>query len=130
MVKPLVDIYYLGCCCCFSWLVYFCVSIWSWELALKYLWRIMLKFLWGLYGICRFLLVWCLFLLLLLLIHEHGRPFHFLISSPDSFFSDFNFLSCKPFTCLIRYLILFDVSQIFFICLSFVYRKATSFCDA
>ena len=53
-----------------------------------------------------------------MLIHEHGRAFHLLISSPISFVKDLKFLSCISFTCLEllhlvivipKYILLFDV---------------------
>uniref|UniRef100_A0A8C6MPX6 HMG box domain-containing protein n=1 Tax=Mus spicilegus TaxID=10103 RepID=A0A8C6MPX6_MUSSI len=49
--------------------------------------------------------------MLILPIHEHGRPFHFLSSSLISFFRDLKFLSHRSFTSLVRvrprYFILF-----------------------
>ena len=71
-------------------------------------------------------------------IQEHGRSFHFLISSSVSFFKDLKFLSYRSFTSLVRvtpkHFMLFvaivkgDVSLISFSThLSFVYRRATDF---
>ena len=76
-----------------------------------------------------------IFTILILSIHEHGRPFHLLRSSLISFFRDLKLLSYRSFTSLVRvyprYFILFVtiekgvVSLISFsACLSFVYRKA------
>jgi len=50
--------------------------------------------------------------MLILLIHEHGRSFHLLISSSISFFKDLKFLSYKSFTHMdrvnSRYFILYE----------------------
>ena len=43
-----------------------------------------------------------IFTILILPIHEHGRSFHLLRSSPISFFRDLKFLSYRSFTCLVR----------------------------
>ena len=54
-----------------------------------------------------------IFTMLILLIHEHGRSFHHLISSSFSFLKDLKFLSYRYFPCLVRviprYFILFVV---------------------
>ena len=79
-----------------------------------------------------FLLCW------ILPIHEHGKSFHFLVSSSISFFKALKFLSNRPFTSLVRvtprYFMLFvvimkgDVSLIFLSAsVSFVYRRVTDF---
>ena len=72
--------------------------------------------------------------MLILPILEHGRSFHFLISSSISYFRDLKFLSYRSFPCLVRvtprYFVLFVtiVKGIVFLisfsaCLSFVWRK-------
>ena len=43
-----------------------------------------------------------IFTVLTLLIHEHGRVFHLLISSPISFFKDLELLLYRSSTCLVR----------------------------
>jgi hypothetical protein len=43
-----------------------------------------------------------IFTISILTIHEHGRSFHFLISSSISVFRDLKFLSYKFFTWLVR----------------------------
>ena len=52
-----------------------------------------------------------IFTLLILPIQEHGRSFHFLVSSSISFFKDLKFLPNRSFTSLIsvtpRYFVLF-----------------------
>ena len=49
--------------------------------------------------------------MLILPIQEHGRAFHFLVSSSISFFKDLNFLSNRSFASLVsvtpRYFMLF-----------------------
>ena len=78
------------------------------------------------------------FIMSILPTQEHGRSFHFLVSSSISFFKDLKFLSCKSFTCLVRvtprYFMLFvaivkdDVSLISFSAhLSSVHRRVTDF---
>ena len=73
-----------------------------------------------------------IFTMLILSIQEHGRSFHFLVSSSISFFKDLKFLSNRSFTSLVnvtpRYFTLFvaivtgNVSLIFLSAtLSFVY---------
>ena len=42
-----------------------------------------------------------IFIMLILPMQEHGRSFHFLISSSISFFKDLKFLSNMSFTCLL-----------------------------
>ena len=67
------------------------------------LWRIELEFWWG---IALNLLIAigeiAIFTMLILPIHKHGRPFHFLRSSFIYFFRDLKFLSYRSFTCLVR----------------------------
>ena len=81
-----------------------------------------------------------IFTILILPIQEHGRSFHFLVSSSISFFKDLKFMSNRSFTSLIRviprYFMLFvammkgDVSLISLSAsLSFVYRRATDFLE-
>ena len=79
-----------------------------------------------------------IFIMLILPTQEHGRSFHFLVSSSISHFNDLKFLSYKSSTCLVgvtpRYFMLFVaivegvVSLISFpALLSSVYRKDTDF---
>ena len=78
-----------------------------------------------------------IFTMLILPIQEHGRYFHFLVSSSISFFKDLKFLSNRSFTSLVsvtpRYFMLFvatvkdDVSLISLSASLFVYRRATDF---
>lgn len=74
--------------------------------------------------------------MLILSIHEYGRSFHLLISSPISFVKDLKLLSYRSFTCLIRItqgyckslvaIVKGVVPQISFsIYLLFVYKTAT-----
>ena len=77
-----------------------------------------------------------IFTILILPIHEHGRPFILLMSSFISFFRFLMFRSYRPFTCLVtltrRYFILFvaivknAISLISIsACLSFEYRMTS-----
>ena len=79
-----------------------------------------------------------IFIMMIVTIQEHGRAFHFLVSSSISFFKLLKFLLNKFFTSLVsvtqRYFMLFvvivkgDISLISFSAsLSFVYRKSTDF---
>ncbi len=83
-------------------------------------------------------LLYIAFIMLILPTQEHGRSFHFLVSSTISFFKDLKFLSYKSSTCLVRvtarYFMLFVaiVKGIDFLISSpalllSVYRRATDF---
>lgn len=76
--------------------------------------------------------------MLALLIHDHGRFFHLLMSSFNFFSKDLKFLSYKTFTFLVwvtpRYFTWFGtlwsvllVWFFFLVCLLFVYGRATNF---
>ena len=76
--------------------------------------------------------------MLILPVQEHGRSFHFLVSSSVSFFKDLELLSNRYFTTLVsvnsRYFMLFavvvkaDLSLIHFSAsLLFVFRRVTDF---
>jgi hypothetical protein len=81
----------------------FCFSIWSWELLSQGLQLTCVETLLGIalnlhidYGNLGVLTM------LILLIHQHGRPFHLPISSSIYFFRDLKILSNRYFNCLIR----------------------------
>jgi hypothetical protein len=80
-----------------------------------------------------------IFIILILLIHEHGRSFHLLVSPSNPFFNVLMFVSHKSLTCLVRVIprFLFFESIVkdtvslmsFSVPLSLVYLKATRFCE-
>lgn len=86
---------------------------------------------WNLYSACGKMAI---FTILTLLIHEHLKSFHLLMSSISAF-SVLKLLLYKPFTWLewviprfwLRLPRIFSVI-IFSVCLLFIYRKAIDFC--